>query len=51
MALQCHMKEKVTITYFLKIVLTLVGVNNSDSFIVKTQTGLLKSSAFSTQPG
>ena len=39
MVLHCHMKGN-----YLKIVfITLVGVNNSDSFMVKTQAEFLKS--------
>ena len=51
MALQCHMKEKITIMYLKIVFVTLVGVNYSDSFMVKTQTGFLKSSLFSAQLG
>ena len=36
MVLQCHMKGKM----YLKVVfVTLVGVNNFDNFMVKTQEG------------
>ena len=49
MALRCHMKEKITIIHLKIVIVTLVGVNYSDSFMVKTQTGLLKSSSYSAQ--
>ena len=46
MALWCHMKEKIAIVFLKFVFVTIVGVNNSDSFMVKTQTGFLKSSVF-----
>ena len=45
------MKEIITIKYLKIVCVTLVRVNNSDSFMVKTQTGFLKSSLFSAQLG
>ena len=51
MVLQCQMKEKITITYLKIVFVTLVEVNYSDSFMVKTQTEFLKSSSFSAQLG
>ena len=47
MVLRCHMKEIITIMHLKIVFVTLVGVNNSDSFMVETQKGLLKSSSFS----
>ena len=43
MVLQCHMKGKTNIMYLKNLFVTLLGVNNSDSFMVKTQTGFFKS--------
>ena len=51
MALQCHMKEKVTIMYLKIVFVTRVGVNYSGNFMVKTQTVFLKSSSYSAQLG
>ena len=47
MVLQCHMKGKIAIIYLRFVFVTLVGVNYSNSFMVKTQIGYLKSSSFS----
>ena len=46
MGLQCHMKEKRNIMYLVSVFVTLVGVHvsESDSFMVKSQTGFLKTS-------
>ena len=52
MWLQCHMnmmKEKIMIIYLKVGFVTLVGVNNSDRFMVKTRTGFPKSPLFTTQ--
>ena len=35
MGLQCHIKEKTNIMYLKIVFVTLVGVNGSDSFMVK----------------
>ena len=51
MVLRCHMKETITIMYLKTAFVTLVRVNNSDSFMVKTGTGFLKRSSFSAQLG
>ena len=51
MVLRGHMKEIITIMYLNIVFVTLVGVNNSDSFMVETQTGFLKSCSFSAQLG
>ena len=54
MWLQCHMnmmKEKIMIVYVKIVFVTLLGVNKSDRFMVKTRTGFSKSSSFSTQIG
>ena len=39
MVLQCHLKGKTDIMYLKVVFVTLVGVNNSDNFIVKTKEG------------
>ena len=39
MVLQCHMKRKTNSMYLNVVFVTLVGVNNSDYFMVKTQEG------------
>ena len=51
MVLQCHIKEKINIMYLKIVFVTFVGVNYSESFMVKTQTGFLKSFSYSTQLG
>ena len=54
MWLQCHInivKEKILIICLKIVFVTLVGVNNSDRFMVKAGTWFSKSSLFSTQIG
>ena len=47
MGLQCHMKDKIMIYVFENCFCNTCGsINESDSFMVKTHTGFLKSSVF-----